>query len=194
MWKKFKMPLSTQSIYANCRCQGLRTANHNIKKKNDIPKFCPVKHRARHWHQRQTQVFILLLLVIERKVGCGAVGKSFYLHSQYLLLLLRYTKMEMSFWRNFRHWLHRMFSYWCSVQPATESSSHAGIISCMCQANERRCYNVTSSLIGWAHSQNDPCSRPSYLYNGYPYTPKAVLYMETDPYSVSTWNCGTPRS
>ena len=24
-------------------------------------------------------------------------------------------------------------------------------------ANERRCYNVTSSLIGWAHTQNEPC-------------------------------------
>ena len=34
----------------------------------------------------------------------------------------------------------------------------AGIILCMCPANERRCYNVTLSLIGWAHSQNDPCS------------------------------------
>ena len=27
----------------------------------------------------------------------------------------------------------------------------------MCPANKRRRYNVTSSLIGWAHSQNDPC-------------------------------------
>ena len=32
-----------------------------------------------------------------------------------------------------------------------------GIIFCMRPANERRRYNVTSSLIGWAHSQNDPC-------------------------------------
>ena len=31
------------------------------------------------------------------------------------------------------------------------------IILCMCPANERRRYNVTSSLINWAHSQNDPC-------------------------------------
>ena len=27
---------------------------------------------------------------------------------------------------------------------------------CMRSANERRCYNVTSCLIGWAHVQNDP--------------------------------------
>ena len=33
-----------------------------------------------------------------------------------------------------------------------------GIILWMRPANERRRYNVTSSLIGWAHSQNDPCS------------------------------------
>ena len=32
-----------------------------------------------------------------------------------------------------------------------------GIILCICPANERRCYNVTSSVIGWAHSQNNPC-------------------------------------
>ena len=32
-----------------------------------------------------------------------------------------------------------------------------GIILYMCPANERWCYIVTSSLIGWAHAQNDPC-------------------------------------
>ena len=31
------------------------------------------------------------------------------------------------------------------------------ILLCMHSANEGRHYNVTSSLIGWAHSQNDPC-------------------------------------
>ena len=31
-----------------------------------------------------------------------------------------------------------------------------GIIWCMRPANERRRYTVTSSLIGWAHKQNDP--------------------------------------
>ena len=39
------------------------------------------------------------------------------------------------------------------------SQSHAdvGVILCMHQANERRCYNVTSSLIGCVHTQNYPC-------------------------------------
>ena len=27
----------------------------------------------------------------------------------------------------------------------------------MCPANERRRYSVMSSLIGWAHTQNNPC-------------------------------------
>ena len=33
----------------------------------------------------------------------------------------------------------------------------SGIILCGRPANERRRYNVTPSLIGWAHTQNDPC-------------------------------------
>ena len=36
----------------------------------------------------------------------------------------------------------------CAVEP--------GIVLCMSSANERGRYNVTSSLIGWAHIQNDP--------------------------------------
>ena len=38
----------------------------------------------------------------------------------------------------------------------------AGIILYMHPANERRCYIVTSSLIGWVHTQNDPCSVPRH--------------------------------
>ena len=33
----------------------------------------------------------------------------------------------------------------------------AGVILGMCSASERRRYSVTSSLTGWAHTQNDPC-------------------------------------
>ena len=36
----------------------------------------------------------------------------------------------------------------------------------MCLAKERRRYNVTSSLIGWAHSQNDPCFASSSCCSG----------------------------
>ena len=31
---------------------------------------------------------------------------------------------------------------------------------CMRSVNERRRYNVISSLIGWAHTQSDPCTFP----------------------------------
>ena len=46
-------------------------------------------------------------------------------------------------------------------RPYSQSSqftcclSYSGIILCMRPANESRCYNVTLSLIGWAHTQND---------------------------------------
>ena len=50
----------------------------------------------------------------------------------------------------------------------------AGIILCMCPGNKRRCYIVTSSLIGWAHTQNDPwnCS----LYDACHYSVTALLW------------------
>ena len=41
---------------------------------------------------------------------------------------------------------------------------HAWIILCMRPANERRRYIVTSSLIGWAHTQIDSCLRPDFVY------------------------------
>ena len=41
-------------------------------------------------------------------------------------------------------------------EKETKYTSQSGIKLCMCPANERRRYIVTSSLIGWVHSQNDP--------------------------------------
>ena len=41
----------------------------------------------------------------------------------------------------------------CDVKLHTVS----GIILWMRPANERRCYIITSSPIGWEHTQNDPC-------------------------------------
>ena len=35
-------------------------------------------------------------------------------------------------------------------------TAHTGIVLFMRPANERWCYIVTSSLIGWVHKQNDP--------------------------------------
>ena len=39
----------------------------------------------------------------------------------------------------------------------TKQDTHQGIILGMDSANERWRYIVTSSLIGWAHTRNDPC-------------------------------------
>ena len=37
------------------------------------------------------------------------------------------------------------------------AANYAKVILCMRPANERLRYNLTSSLIGWAHAQNDHC-------------------------------------
>ena len=47
----------------------------------------------------------------------------------------------------------------------SRSTTMPGIILCMCPANERRRYNVTSSLIGWAHTQNDPWMPLTHLWH-----------------------------
>ena len=51
--------------------------------------------------------------------------------------------------------IYTFVSYAWSIAVICHSQS--GIILCMRPANERRRYIVTSSLIGWAHAQNDPC-------------------------------------
>ena len=51
--------------------------------------------------------------------------------------------------------MHTITALMCS--GLVYSTAYSGIILLMRPANERRRYNVTSSLIGWAHAQNDPC-------------------------------------
>ena len=46
----------------------------------------------------------------------------------------------------------------CFHLGITNSAAHSGIILCICPANERWRYIVMSPLIGWAHTQNDPCT------------------------------------
>ena len=53
----------------------------------------------------------------------------------------------------------------------------AGIILCMRLVNERRRYNITSSLIHWAHTLKDPCGCCGCTYSWYEqycryYTPR----------------------
>ena len=45
-------------------------------------------------------------------------------------------------------------------------STFAGIILCLYPANDRWRYNVTLSLIGWAHTQN-PCIDYNHIIDGY---------------------------
>ena len=42
-------------------------------------------------------------------------------------------------------------------------SNLTGIIWRMRPANERRCYIVTSTLIGWTHTQNGPCNHIKHI-------------------------------
>ena len=45
---------------------------------------------------------------------------------------------------------------WVNITHRLREGKHAGINLSMRPANERRRYIVTSSLIGWAHTQNNP--------------------------------------
>ena len=61
-----------------------------------------------------------------------------------------FTKLLTGIWLYWYHWLP------LAAPTMAGSSSSTGIILCMRPVNERRRYNITSSLIGWAHSQNGP--------------------------------------
>ena len=54
---------------------------------------------------------------------------------------------------------------------------YAGIILCMRPANERRRYKVTSSLIGWAHAQNDAWKYSYIFHAANAARPKWPVYM-----------------
>ena len=72
-------------------------------------------------------------------------------HLVWLTLLVLCTKTI--FWHqwNSEHW--SVVFVWAAFCLKSKDS---GIILYMCPVNERWCYNVTPSLIGWAHTQNDP--------------------------------------
>ena len=54
-------------------------------------------------------------------------------------------------------WPYTIITILCRAQPICWYPVYAGIILCMRPANKRRHCNETSSLIGWVHSQNNPC-------------------------------------
>ena len=46
----------------------------------------------------------------------------------------------------------------------SKNAPYAGLILGLCPANERLRYKVTSSLIGWAQTYNQPCICPQYCW------------------------------
>ena len=64
--------------------------------------------------------------------------------------------------------------------------NQSGILLCMRPANERRRYNVTSSLIGWAHPQNDPWSMAEYKTGN---SSALAKYVPWNTHTVSSFNC-----
>ena len=66
-------------------------------------------------------------------------------------------------------WTNCVSSKWRKYHSISQMSfcvyhkiSRAGIILCIRPANERRRYNVTSSLIGWVHKLDYPCKNAQY--------------------------------
>ena len=60
------------------------------------------------------------------------------------------------FWYLFQYFINKSVCLYQARWETVYSCDPSGIILCMGPANERRRYNVTSSPIGWAHTQNDP--------------------------------------
>ena len=61
---------------------------------------------------------------------------------------------KLASWISFLGWRYFWYN---AIQLGPITRPCAGIILCMRLSSERRRYNVTSSLIGMAHSQKEPC-------------------------------------
>ena len=72
-----------------------------------------------------------------------------------------------------------------------------GTILLICPANQRPCYFVTSSLIGWPHTQNDPWSWirnvNSQLYSNVMNIPRAPGYINSI-ISMQWWRIGVNKT
>ena len=80
-----------------------------------------------------------------------------------------------------------MLLYWHQRQ--------SGIILCMSPANERRRYIVTSSPIGWAHTQNDPWAIIRFWSNpNRSVWIRATFFRTIFPYAVMIWKRFPHRS
>ena len=73
----------------------------------------------------------------------------------------RFLLMTSKYW--FRYWLSKVITWahadtYLHLLVQLNSLLHPGIVLWMHPANERRLYNVMSSLIGWVYLWNDPCT------------------------------------
>ena len=86
-----------------------------------------------------------------------------------------------------QRWTSAMSVLTCHSQKPCQPGS-VGIISCMHPANERWCYTVTSSLIGWVHTYNDPWIRST---DGRWQPPNMAMYKEIWPkfHEISLFQC-----
>ena len=74
--------------------------------------------------------------------------------------------MYWSFARNFRLNGNILFRFLCIQMPySCKNYSCSGKVFSMCSANERLRYIVASSVIGWAHTQNDPCFQSARIHS-----------------------------
>ena len=65
---------------------------------------------------------------------------------------------------------------WCFILVLFLWITTPGIIFGMGSANERQRYILMSSLIGWAHSLNDPCTFIKYLYMQSSWQARIILH------------------
>ena len=102
------------------------------------------------WHSCNIIISLSIFLQFDQTILCTHRADSRFAPSQWETALLC---------NDVSHWSGANIEsalYTCRVFDG-QYTYETGIISCMHPANERRRYNVTSSLIGWAHLQNDPC-------------------------------------
>ena len=73
------------------------------------------------------------------------------------------SNLLQSIWRLCICWFYLQVPYvqmrgYQDNRPSNDCQAMSGIILCICPVNES--YTVTPSLIGWVHTQNDPCTYP----------------------------------
>ena len=93
------------------------------------------------------------------------------------------------------HIYHKTSTRYYFVLFCCDYGIRGRIILCMRIANDRRCYHVTSSIIGWAHVDIDPCTRwldscDTLIILTHP--PKWRIYASVNWVSVASGNGMSP--